>query len=68
MLAESIINDHERLGSATAMGLGLLEHEADAAAIDRVLPPGGLREKAREVRFVGAVEDATGGSGHALVG
>jgi hypothetical protein len=39
----------------------------DAAAIDRVLPLGGIRKKARDVRFVGTVEDAARNFGHALV-
>jgi hypothetical protein len=51
MFAQRMVDDHERLASATAMGLGLLEHEPDAAVIDRVLPPGSLREKAGEVGF-----------------
>jgi site-specific DNA recombinase len=68
VFAQGIINDHQRLASSTTMGRGVLEHEADAAAIDRVLPPGSLREKAREVRFVGAVEDAASDIGHALMG
>jgi hypothetical protein len=50
------------------MGFRLLEHVPDAAAIDRVLPPEGLRKKARDVRFVGTVEDAARDIGHALVG
>jgi len=50
------------------MGLGLLEHEAEPAAIDRVLPPGGVRKKARDVCLVGTVEDAARDIGHALVG
>ena len=40
----------------------------DAAAIDLILAPGGLREKAGEVGFVGALQDAAGHIGHALVG
>jgi len=43
------------LAAATAMGLGLLQHESNPAAIHRVLPPGGLRKNAREIRFVGAL-------------
>jgi len=49
------------------MGFRLLEHMPDAAAIDRVLPPGGLCKKARDVRFVGTVEDAARHIGQALV-
>ena len=60
--------DDERLASATAMGFRLLEHEPDAAAIDRVLPPGGLRKKAGEIGFVGALQDAAGDIGQALIG
>jgi hypothetical protein len=51
MLTERISNNYERLAAALAMGRGLSEHEADAATIDRVLPPGGLREQARQVRW-----------------
>ena len=68
VFAQGIIDDDERLASATAMGLRLLQHEPDAAAIDLVLPPGSLREKAGEIGFVGAVKDAAGDIGHALVG
>ena len=65
---QGIVNHHERLPSSVAMGCRLLEHEPDAAAIDFILTPGRFREKAREVSFVGAVEDAPGDIGHALVG
>ena len=50
------------------MGFRLLQHEPEPAAINRVLPPGGLRKKAGEIGFVGTVEDAAGDIGHALVG
>jgi hypothetical protein len=68
MFAQRIIQDDGRLAAALAMGLGLLAHEPDAAAIDRVLPPGGLREKAGEVGVVGAIKNAAGDIGQALVG
>jgi hypothetical protein len=68
MFAEGIINDDKRLSALTAMGFGLLEHKPEAAAIDRVLAPGGLREKAGEVGVVGAIHDAAGHIGHAFVG
>ena len=50
------------------MGIGLLQHEPNPAAIDLLLAPGGLREKAGEVGFVRAVEDAATHIGQALVG
>ena len=68
VFTQRIIDGDERFVSATAMGLGLLEHESDTAAIDRILAPGGLREKAGEIGFVRAVEDAAGNIGHAFVG
>jgi hypothetical protein len=34
----------------------------------RVLPPGGLRKKTREMRVVGALQDAARNTGYALVG
>jgi hypothetical protein len=52
MCAPRIIKDDERL----------------AAALDRVLTPRGLREKAGEVGVVGAIKNAAGDIGHALVG
>ncbi len=39
MFASGIIQGHQRL-PAPPMGLGLLEHEPDVAAIDGLLPPG----------------------------
>jgi hypothetical protein len=45
-----------------------VQHEADATVIDGVCPPGSLREKAGEIRFVGVLEDATDHIGQALVG
>jgi hypothetical protein len=56
VLAQGIVQDDERL--AAEMGIGLLQHESDATAIDLAFTPGGLREKAGEVGFVGTVEDA----------
>ena len=50
------------------MGFRLLKHKPDPAAIDRVLPPGSLREKAGEIGVVGALQDAAGDIGHTLVG
>ena len=47
MFAQRIVDDHERLTSATAMGLGLLEHKPDAAVIDHVLHQG-ASERTRE--------------------
>src|SRR5688572_46624 len=68
MFAQGIIQDDERLAAPPAMGFGLLEHKSDSAAVDFVLTPGGLREKAGEVGSVGALQDAAGDIGHALVG
>jgi hypothetical protein len=48
------------------MGFRLVQHEADPTVIDGVFPPGSLREKAGEIGFVGAVEDAAGHIGHAV--
>ena len=45
MFAPRLIDGDERLAPTPAMRFRLLEHDPDAAAIDRVLPPGGLREK-----------------------
>jgi len=50
------------------MGLGLLEHEPDAAAMDDILPPGGLREKTGQVGFISTVEDAAVNIAHTFVG
>ena len=68
MFAQRIIDDDERVASAMAMGLGLLQHEPDPAAIDLRLPPGRLGEKAGEIGFVGAVENAARHIGQTLVG
>jgi hypothetical protein len=68
MCTQRLIDGQERLASATAIGLRLLQHEAEPAAIHRVLPPGGLRKKARESGFVGALQDAASHIGHALIG
>jgi hypothetical protein len=68
VFTQRIIDGEERLASATAMGFRLLPHESDPAVIHLLLPPGGLGENAREVRFVGAVEDAAVDIGHTLVG
>src|SRR5262245_45978096 len=50
------------------MRFRLLEHVPDTTAIEFVRTPGGLREKARQIGFVGTVENAAGHIGHALVG
>ena len=42
VFTQRIIEGDERLAAATAMGLRLLQHESDPAAIDRILPPWGL--------------------------
>jgi len=68
VFAQRIIEGQERLASALAMGFRLVQHEADAPVIDRVLAPGGLGEKPREVGFIRTVEDAAGDIGHALIG
>jgi hypothetical protein len=68
VFAPRIIDGQERLPAATAMGLGLLPHEAEATPIDGVLPPRRLREEAREVGVVGALQDAAGDIGQALIG
>ena len=67
MLAQGIIQDDERVSSTPAMGCRPLEHEPNAPAIDRVLPPKRLRQEAGEVGFVGAVQDAARHIGEALV-
>ena len=54
--------------STPAMRRGVLEHEADAAALDRLFPPRGLREHAGEIGCVGALENAPRDMGQALVG
>jgi len=63
---QGMIDRHNQVAAALALGGDLLEHEPDAAAIDRVLPARRLRKKTREPRFVGAVEDAPRDVGHAL--
>jgi hypothetical protein len=68
MLAQGILQNHERLAAATPIGLGLPEHEAVPTAIDRVLPPEGVRKQARDVCLVGTVEDSARDIGHAFVG
>ena len=50
------------------MGLGLLPHEPNPAAIDLLLAPESLREKPGELGFVRTVEDAARHIGQALVG
>ena len=50
------------------MGCRLLEHAVEPTAIDRILPPGGVRKKARDICLVGAVQEAAGDMGHALMG
>jgi len=67
MFTQGLINRDKRVAAALALRGGLLEHEPGAAAIDGVLPPRRLRKRTREVRFVGAVEDAPRYIGHALV-
>ena len=67
VFAQRIIDDDERVVSATAMGLGLLQHELDPAAIDLRLSPGRLGEKAGEIGFVRAVENAARHIGQTLV-
>jgi hypothetical protein len=68
MLTQRIIQDQQGLAPATPMGLGLLQHKVDTAAIHGLLPPGSLRKKTGEIGFISAVEDAPGNIGHALVG
>jgi hypothetical protein len=68
VFAPGLIDRHERLASATAMGLCLLPPELQPATIDRVLPPRSLRKKAGKSGFVRTVEDAAGAMGQALVG
>jgi hypothetical protein len=68
VFTQCIINDDERVASSTAMGLGLLQHVPNPAAIDLLLAPRGLREKPGEISFVRAVEDAASHIGQALVG
>src|SRR6266576_945321 len=67
MFAQGIIDGQERFTAAPAMGLGLLQHEAEATSIDGVLTPRSLGEKAGEVGFVGALQEAAGDIGHALI-
>jgi hypothetical protein len=52
MFTQGGIQDGERLASSSAMEFCLLEHAPDAAAIDRVLAPGGFREKAGKVGWL----------------
>jgi hypothetical protein len=68
VFAQGLVDGHTRLAPSTAMGLGLLAHEPEPTVIDRVFAPGSLREKAREIRFVSALEDAPGHICHAFVG
>ena len=65
--AQGLIDGQERFAAAPAMRLGRLQHEAEATPIDGVLPPRSLGEKAREVGVVGALQDAAGDIGHALM-
>ena len=53
LCAQRLVDGHERLASATAMRLGLREHEPAAAVSDRVLPAGRLRAQAGEVGVIG---------------
>jgi hypothetical protein len=68
VFAQGLIDRHERLASATAMGLCRLPPELEPATIDRVLPPRSLRKTAGKSGFVRTVEDAAGAMGQALVG
>jgi len=68
LCAQGSIDDDTRVASSTAMGFGLLEPEADAATMDRILPPRRLREETGAVRWVGTVEDSAGDLGQTLSG
>ena len=68
MVAQSILQDEERLAAAMPMGGRLLEHEPQPAAIDRRLPPRGFCENAGQIGFIRTVQDAAGHMGHALIG
>ena len=56
LFAKGLSNNPERLAAAVTMGCGLLERESATAALDRALPPPGLRENAREGGVVGTLE------------
>jgi hypothetical protein len=62
------IDADTRVASSTAMRVGVLEHEADAAALERLRPPRRFREDAGEVRGVGTVAETAGDMGQTLMG
>jgi hypothetical protein len=68
VFAPRLIDDAERVASATAMGRGLLPHAPDPATIDRHLSPGRLGENAGASGVVRAVETTTRHMGQTLVG
>jgi hypothetical protein len=68
VFTQRIINDDQRRASATALRCGRLEHAPEPTAMDLLLAPGRRRENARARGLVGAVEDAAGARGQALVG
>ena len=62
VFAQRILNDDERIASATAMGRGLLPHALDPAAIDLRRPPGRLGEQAGEMGVVRTISMPKGSS------
>jgi hypothetical protein len=68
MLAQGVIDTQRRGGCRPAVRRGLGEQVGDASIVDLRRLPGSFGEEAREIGFVGAVEDTTGDIAQAFVG
>ena len=62
VFAQGLVEDERARGRRRREG-GLVQHEAEPAAIDLVFPPRGLPEDAGEMGCVGALEKAAGDMG-----
>ena len=67
VFTQRVIQHQRRLGFWPALILGLLQHVTDSALVDLRFHPGRLGHEAREVGFVGTLQDTAGNIGQAFV-
>jgi hypothetical protein len=67
MLAQGVIYHQRRFSLRSAYRFRLLKRVAHTPLIDLILEPWRFREEARQVGFVGAVQNAPGDVRHAFV-
>jgi len=59
MLAQGVVQDQRRFSRRAAPRRRLREHVTQPSIVDLILKPLRLREKARQVGLIGAIQDAS---------